>query len=58
MCITMLQLHNGPFRNAAMQHLHECRRWGLHPFSLGHFLALAELSGTGESAANSSPPLM
>jgi hypothetical protein len=43
----MLQLHNGPFRNAAMQHLHECHRWGLHPFSLGHFLAPAEFSGTG-----------
>ena len=38
----MLQLHNGPFRNAAMQHLHECRRWGLHPFSLGHFLGFTD----------------
>jgi hypothetical protein len=38
----MLQLHNGPFRNAAMQHLHECRRWGLHPFSLGHFLGFMD----------------
>ena len=38
----MLQLHNGPFRNAAMQHLHECRLWGLHPFSLGHFLGFTD----------------
>ena len=38
----MLQLHNGPFRNAAMQHLHGCRRCGLHPFSLGHFLGFTD----------------